>query len=63
MINIVLRRRLASAIRWALTLGGGWIINQDLVPADEMTTLVAAAVPAIGSLLWSLYEKRWKARG
>ena len=62
MTEIVLKRYLGSAVRHALTFGGGWLTARGLVNEADAAALVMNLVPVLVGIIWSLYEKRWKAR-
>jgi hypothetical protein len=48
---------ITSLVRHGLTFGGGFLIAQGLVTADESNSLIAAAVSVV-AIVWSIFERR-----
>jgi hypothetical protein len=56
-VNPVVQSALGSILRWALALGAGYLVEHGVWSEGEATTYVTAAVLALLSLLWSLWQK------
>lgn len=53
----ILHAALGSMLRHILTLLSGFLVTRGIWTEAEATTYVAASIPAILSILWSLYQK------
>ncbi len=55
-IHNFMRSRILGLLRHALTFGGGYMISQGWLDADQVASLAGAAIAIIGAL-WSVKEK------
>ena len=51
-----MRARILGLIRHALTFGGGYMISQGWLDADQVASLTGAAITIIGAA-WSVKQK------
>ena len=56
-MNPIFQAALGSLLRWALAVGAGWLVQRGIWTEAEALTYVSAAVLAVLSLLWSLWQK------
>lgn len=56
----VLPAPIAAALRYALTLGLGWLVNNDVLPADQAEGIIALGIMAatIGYGLYKTYQTK-----
>jgi hypothetical protein len=56
-MNPVLQAALGSILRWAFTLGAGYLIRAGIWQQQDAETYVAALTLALLTLAWSLWAK------
>lgn len=45
-----------GVIRHILTFGGGFLVAKDIIPADQLDTVIGAIITLVGAV-WSIADK------